>query len=180
MTDADIKKLIFVTKAAYPRAFEKYTKDDLENLLIAWRMCLEGYSYEIASRGLKAYMMTDTKGFPPSVGQIIDCIHKLTPEKEPMGAIEAWNMVMKAIRNGSYNAQEEYEKLDPLIQKTIGGVQYIYDEATNNDFNMDVAKGQFIKNYEIMAKREKEMAKLPDTVRIGVQERMGINGSVDA
>jgi hypothetical protein len=86
-------------------------------------------------------------------------------------------MVMKAIRNGTYGSEKEYEKLPPIIQKTIGSARYIYDEATNSDFNMDVAKGQFISNYRSMLKREQDISILPASMRIESQnvERIEVN-----
>lgn len=171
MTDAEIKKLIYVTKSAYPSVYAKYTKDDLENLLIAWRMCLADYTYEQASKGLMAYMRNDTKGFPPVAGQIIEQIQKLT-EKESLLPSQAWDMVRKAISNGTYGAEKEYEKLPPAVQKAIGSAQYLRDCAGDYDFNEGVARGQFEKNYAIILERERYDSKLPAGMRIGMQERV--------
>ena len=171
MTDAEIKKLIFVTKAAYPSVYAKYTNADLENLLIAWRMCLADYTYEQASKGLMAYMRNDTKGFPPVAGQIIEQIQKLT-EKESLLPSQAWDMVRKAISNGTYGAEKEYEKLPPAVQKAIGSAQYLRDCAGDYGFNEGVARGQFEKNYGIILERERYDSKLPVSMRIGTQERV--------
>lgn len=171
MTDAEIKKLIFVTKAAYPSVYAKYTNADLENLLIAWRMCLADYSYDIASKGLMAYMRNDTKGFPPVAGQIIEQIQKLT-EKESLLPSQAWDMVRKAISNGTYGAEKEYEKLPPAVQKAIGSAQYLQDCAGDYDFNEGVARGQFERNYATVLERQKYESKLPVSMRIGAQERV--------
>lgn len=174
MTDAEIKKLIFVTKAAYPAVYAKYSAEDLENLLIAWRMCLADYSYERASKGLMAYMRTDTKGFPPVAGQIIEQIEKLEAKEQPLPS-EAWAQVRRAISRGSYYAAEEFEKLSPIIQKAIGSAQYLRDCAGDYDFNEGVARGQFEKNYAIMLEREKYNSKIPEGMRIEQQERAMID-----
>ena len=175
MTDAEIKKLIFVTKAAYPSVYAKYTAADLENLLIAWRMCLGDYTYDEAARGLTMYMRTDTKGFPPAAGQIIEQIQKLNEKEMPLPS-QAWDAVMVGIKNGSYGAEEEFEKLDPLIQKVIGSPQYLRDCAADYDFNEGVARGQFERNYAILLEREKYKSQVPESLRISTQDRVMIGG----
>ena len=174
MTDAEIKKLIFVTKAAYPTVYAKYSAEDLENLLIAWRMCLADYTYDEASKGLMVYMRNDTKGFPPAAGQIIEQIQKLK-EKDQMLPAEAWAIVRRAINRGTYYAEEDYEKMPPTIQKAIGSAQYLRDCAIDTGFNEGVARGQFEKNYSIMLEREKYHSKLPVSLRIETQERAMID-----
>lgn len=173
MTDTEIKKLIYVTKAAYPTVYGKYTVQELENLLIAWRMCLADYTYEQASNGLMAYMRTDTKGFPPVAGQIIEQIQKLAA-KESLLPSEAWDMVRKAISNGTYGAEKEYDKLPPIVQRAIGSAQYLRDCAGDSGFNEGVARGQFEKNYAIMLERERYDAKLPESMRLGAKNTMMI------
>lgn len=179
MTDAEIKKLIFVTKAAYPSVYAKYTNADLENLLIAWRMCLADYTYDQASKGLMAYMRNDTKGFPPVAGQIIEQIQKLSEESSLLPS-EAWSMVRRAISNGTYGAEKEYEKLPPLVQRAIGSAQYLRECAGDYDFNEGVARGQFERNYATVLERQKYESKLPVSMRIGSQERMMIDGTANA
>ena len=176
MTREECWKLVFVIKSSYPKTYERFSEQDFENLCTAMYMCLSEYTYEQAAKGLKAYLVSDTKGFPPVAGQIIAQIQKLNPEKAPEGSIEAWNLVMRAIRNGSYGAEEEFEKLPRLVQKTLGSPQYLRDEAANSDFNLDVAKGQFMKNYEIIVKRDREMAIIAPGLQIEEQERVMING----
>lgn len=171
MTDKEIKKLIFATKAAYPTVYGKYTADDLENMLIAWRMCLSDLTYEQASLGLMAYMRNDTKGFPPVAGQIIEQVQKLSA-KESLLPSQAWDMVRKAISNGTYGAEKEFEKLPPAVQKAIGSAQYLRDCAGDYEFNEGVARGQFEKNYAIILERERYDAKIPESMRLGARNTM--------
>ena len=175
MTKEECWKLIIVLKSTYPKHYEKFGETEFENLCTMFNMCLEDYTYEQAALGLKAFLIKDTKGFPPVVGQIIEQIHLLQPQEYP-AEMDAWNLVMRAIRNGTYNSEKEFEKLPPIVQKTIGNARYIYDEATNNDFNMDVAKGQFLANYRTMLKREQEISKLPESMRIESQKMARIGG----
>lgn len=175
MNDKEIKKLLYVTKSAYPSVYGKYTDSDLENLLIAWRMCLADYSYDLASKGLMAYMRTDTKGFPPVPGQIIEQISKLSAQEQMLPS-QAWDMVRRGIKNGIYGAEKEYDRMPPAVQKAIGSAQYLRDCATDSGFNEGVARGQFERNYAVVLEREKYEAKIPISFRITTQERVMIEG----
>lgn len=92
MTKQEITKLIFVIKATYPKYFATFSKSDYENMIMAWQMALEDYPYSQASAGLKTYLVSDTKGFPPAPGQIIDNIHKVMPPAAgtELNGMEAW------------------------------------------------------------------------------------------
>lgn len=180
MTRQETWKLVFVIRSSYPKHYQNFTESDFENMCTALYMCLEDYTYQQASMGLKMFLISDTKGFPPVAGQIIEQIQKITPKPEMMEGLQAWNLVMQGIRNGTYGAEEEFEKLPPLVQQTIGSAQYLRDEATNSDFNMDVAKGQFLKNYEIVTRREAELAKIPASMRLEIRNQLRIEGGNNA
>ena len=163
----DVKKLLYVVRANYKRHFDNYSKDDLENLALAWGMCLEGYTYDQAAMGLKAFMVNDTKGFPPVVGQIIEHINKLDKTKEAMGALEAWGLVYKAVCNSTYNADAEFAKLPPICQKVVGDPANLKEMARMEiDTVNSVEQSHFIRQYNAVVEREKEKQKLPPSMRI--------------
>lgn len=174
MTKQETWKLIAVMRSAYPKTYEKFTEEDFEHLCSVMFMCLEEFSYQQAALGLKMFLMNDTKGFPPVAGQIIEQIRKITPKPIELDGLQAWNLVMKGIRNGTYGAKKEFNNLPELVQKTIGSPQYLRDEASNSGFNLDVAKGQFLKNYENTLKREAELSKIPLSVRIEADKLLRI------
>ena len=104
MDNTSVKKLLAVVTTAYPNHFKGYTAADIDNLVMAWDMVLEDYTYEQASNGLKVFMRSDTKGFPPSPGQVVDCILKVyKPPESDLSADEAWYRVVKAVQNSNYN-----------------------------------------------------------------------------
>jgi hypothetical protein len=169
MDRVEVKKLLYVVRANYKRHFDNYSQEDFENLAIAWGMCLEGYTYEQASQGLKAFMVSDTKGFPPVVGQIIDQISKLDKSNEIMGAMEAWGLVYKAVCNSTYNADTEFAKLPPLCQKVVGNPSNLKEMASMEmDTVKSVEQSHFIRQYNTAAEREKEIQKLPPSMRIAL------------
>lgn len=96
MNRQEVYKLLVMVKATWPMHFASFKTSDFESQGATWAFALSDYSYEECSAGLKLYMRNDVKGFPPSPGQIIDCIHKLkeNPLKRQT-AEEAWKSVFR-------------------------------------------------------------------------------------
>lgn len=161
MTRDEAKKLIIVITYTYPN----YKPQDLSMAVDIWADMLSEYSYEQAAAGLKAFIATDTSGFAPSIGQIIDKMHSLQPKEKIMNANEAWALVYKALCNSNYHSQDEFDKLPPLVQKAVGSADNLRSLASSSDFNEEVEKSLFSKTYEIICKRSKEEAKLPEQLR---------------
>ena len=167
MTKGEIAKLIYVVKAAYPQPFARYTGQDLDNMIAAWQMVLEDYSYSVASEGLKVYLSSDTKGFPPSPGQVIDCITKIpTPPQEDITADEAWGYVYKAVCNSLYNATSEFDKLPDVCKKVVLSPANLREMAEMSlDDIHTVEKSHFMRGFRAAEERRKEDAKIPSSVK---------------
>ena len=172
MTKQETAKIIYVIKATYPNSFKNYTTQDYDNMIAAWSSVMEDYTYEQTSAGLKVYLSSDTKGFPPSPGQVIDCITKITtPPQNDLTVDEAWGYVLKAAANSGYNAAAEFEKLPEIVRKTVGSVANLRNMGMmNSDEFHTVEKSHFYRSYRTNVEREKEIAKIPSSVRalIGV------------
>ena len=176
MTRKETMQLIFIIKAAYPKYFQKNTEEEIKYMHEAWFMVMEDYDYKLACAGVKAFISTDTEGFPPSPGQIIDKIHKLTEKPENrLSESEAWSMVYKAICNGIYNAEDEFNKLPPVVQRAVGSADVI--RAWAMEENVNVTQSNFQRAYRTVSAEHKEESKLPQSVKALVDsmiERMAI------
>lgn len=176
MTVQETSKIIYTIRATYPQAYQGYGKKDFDNLLLAWSGVLEDYPYEQVSAGLKVYLSSDTKGFPPSPGQVIDCIVKLTQTDE-MTVDEAWGCVAKAISNGIYHAQEEWEKLPEICKKVYPSAGMLHELSQMPSEKVhSVEKSHFYRSFRTVQERERGMAKLPQSVKamLGLKGAEGI------
>ena len=160
MDITDAKKIVASLLAAYTN----YRPPDIEAASKVWFETAEEYSYEQVNAGLKIYMQTDVKGFPPVPGQIIEIIHKLT-EPQKLNEMEAWSLVSKAIRNSGYNSVEEFAKLPPIVQKSVGLPSQLRTWALDKNYNEEVVSSNFIKCYQAELLREKELKKMPKEIR---------------
>lgn len=167
MNRQEVYKLLVMVKATWPMHFASFKTSDFESQGATWAFALSDYSYEDCSAGLKLYMRNDVKGFPPSPGQIIDCIHKLkeNPLKRQT-AEEAWKSVFKAICNAIYNAEEEFNKLSYECQRAVGSPENLRAMAAQ-DVNsvLSVEKSHFIRTYDTMVKQLADNAKIPAEFR---------------
>ena len=160
MTETDAKKIVASLLAAYAN----YRPPDIKAAAQVWFETMEEYSYEQVSAGLNIYMRSDTKGFPPIPGQIIDKIHTMTAPRE-LNEMEAWSLVYKAICNSTYNYVSEFEKLPPLVQKAVGLPDSLREWATTQNLNREVVMSNFQRAYRTELQRELEFQKMPHNVR---------------
>jgi len=155
----DVQDLLAMIQGAYPN----FNPPDKTATVNAWAMALEEYGRDEVALAFKLYMKSNTSGFAPAPGQIIDKIHSMK-NPEQLSEMEAWALVAKALRNGGYHALEEYQKLPPTVQRAVGTHRQLENWASDDYFNEESAKKSFIFAYRAEVKREQELAKMPKDV----------------
>jgi hypothetical protein len=119
----------------------------------------------IVLAAVKSHIATDTKGFPPVIGQIKEQITKLTQPKM-MTEAEAWGLVWRAVCNSGYHAQSEYDALPPLLQRLVGSPSQLHDWALMDaDEVQSVVASNFMRSYRVRAKDWQEYQALPGAIR---------------
>lgn len=160
MTREETVKIIRIMVDSYPN----YKPNNISETVDVWHMMLSEYSYEQISVALKAYILSDTSGFAPSVGQLVDKMKSITTPQE-LNEMEAWSLVCDALSNCGYNYAEEYAKLPPLVQKAVGLPTQLQAWALTENLNKDVVGSNFMRCYRIEVERQKEISKIPQNVR---------------
>lgn len=145
--------------------YPNYKPSNLSETVDVWNMMLEEYSYSQISMALKAYVHSDTSGFAPSIGQLINTIYTIQNPQE-LNEMEAWFLVSRALRNGYYGAVEEFDNLPPLVQKAVGTPDNLRNwSQTNTDSVENVIQSNFMRSYRAVVKREEEIKKMPADVQ---------------
>lgn len=140
-----------------------------------WYAMFSDMSYNVANAAVQSYMTSQR--FAPTPADIRNKAFDLT-EPEEMNAMEAWSLVRKAAGNAYYHGKEEFEKLPPILQKSVGSVENLRHMA---DLDMDDVgiseQSKFIRSYDATVARKREIAKIPQNVRnlIGETERKMIH-----
>ena len=161
MTREETIELLMMVQAAFPN----YKPPDKTVAVNTWFLMLSDYPYQQVQMALKAYIATDTSGFAPSIGQIIDKMQMINSHAE-QNEMEAWSLVSKALRNGNYKSREEFEKLPDLVKEAVGSPENIHNWAQSDIKSIEsVIQSNFIKSYRLVVNRQKEMQKLPKEIK---------------
>ena len=160
MTVIEAKKIIAVMLVSFPN----FKPTDVDSMAETWADMLSEYSYSQVSMALKAYIVSDTSGFAPSIGQLVGKIQTISQPQE-LNEMEAWSLVSRAIRNSTYNSVVEFAKLPPMVQKAVGLPDQLRTWAMDENYNEQVASSNFIKCYRTEVARSQELSKMPSDVR---------------
>ena len=152
MTREETKKALHIIAEMYQQFQVTTAKVDI------WHRILADYPAAAVNNAIAAFISTDIKGYAPVPGQLIE----LMAVNDDTTEGEAWDMVTKALRNGIYGFEEEFEKLPELVQKCVGSAAMIQTWASMPSSEIHtVVKSQFLRDYRTQKERKKQDAKIP-------------------
>lgn len=161
MTREQVGKLLMTIQAYYPN----YNPPNKEITLNAWHIMLAEYPEELVLQALRACITTNTSGFAPDVGQIMSKIQIISQPQE-LDGMAAWGLVSKALRNGTYGAVEEFNKLPPLVKQAVGMPDNLKNWATSDYQTIEtVIQSNFLRTYETVVRRANEINRMPDNIK---------------
>ena len=153
-------KIIRIICDCYPN----YKPNNLTETVDVWNMMLSDYTYEQVSVALKAYILADTNGFAPSIGQLVDRVNTFSHPQE-LNELEAWSLVYKAIRNSSYNSEYEFSLLPDMVRKAVGTPNQLRTWAMDENFNEQVVSSHFVRCYRSEVAKDKDFRKMPANIQ---------------
>lgn len=170
MTKEQVGKLLMTIQAYYPN----YNPPDKKIAINAWYVMLAEYPEELVLQALRACIATNTSGFAPDVGQIMSKMQTISQPQE-LDGMAAWGLVSKALRNGTYGAVEEFNKLPPLVKQAVGMPDNLKNWAAS-DYQMieTVIQSNFLRTYETVVKRANEINRMPDNIK-SLIEKTNVN-----
>ena len=172
MTRDEVKQILMRIQVTYPNW---KPSGDISLVVDVWHEYLSRYTYHEILAAVKSYVMSDTSGFAPSVGQILTKLKVIT-EPEGISGLEAWGMVSKALRNGLYGSEQEFNKLPPMVKKAVGCPENLRNWAMTEEKALEtVVMSQFLSTYKAVQKREKEVAMIPPELRVAMKERLALD-----
>ena len=176
MNDTEAAKVLATLKAAYPNTYRDMKPADAKAAVNLWTRMFKDYPYETIDGAVMGFIANDKKGFAPVPGQIMDMVLKITQEPE-LTEMDAWSMVSKALRNGIYGAEEEFDKLPEVVQQAVGSPSMIRNWAQMEcDAVESVIQSNFMRSFRAKKKAQREMAALPADVKETFEQ---ISGSFD-
>lgn len=164
MTTNEATRLIRIISTAFPSYRPQYDDDMLNDAIELWTMMFANDSYQVVIAAVKSYIEDGRNKYAPSIGEIKEIMSSVRVAGE-LSEAEAWNMVLKALQNGTYHAQEEFDKLPEDIQRAIGSPAYLRELAISEDLNTAVESSNFYRNYRAVRDRRRQAESLPENVR---------------
>lgn len=167
MTRDEMKEVLIMMQATYP----KWQPESLTATIDAWYALFRDYQKIAVDAALNTYIKTSDSAFAPSASQIMGIIR--TANSKPLGVMtsqEAWDLVNRASQRALYYAEEEFEKLPPLVQKAVGSVANIREIAKmDSETVQGVEKSTFKRTYDMLVQRQEEYNKIPTSARTMIQ-----------
>lgn len=165
MTKADTARIMAILQTAYPRYYANQTREQLTAAVNLWADLFADDAPDVVLAAVKAHIATDTTGYPPVIGQIKAQITKLTAP--PMlTEQEAWALVYRAACNAAYHAQDEFDRLPPVLQRLVGNPSQLRDWALMDaDELQTVVASNFQRSYRARAKEWMDYQALPGAIR---------------
>lgn len=165
MTGKETLQVMAIIRQFYPQYYRDTNREEAQRSAVMWQDMFANDDGSMVYAAVKAFISSDTKGFPPSVGQIREKLVKIQ-NPDALSENEAWAMVSKAIRNSSYHAREEFEKLPPLIQRVVGNPSVLKEWAmTQADDLQTVVASNFMRSYRTRLKSNMEYLAMPEDIR---------------
>lgn len=173
MDKQEAYQILTLLQANYPDSFRGMSKEAANVKVNLWADMFSEEPFEAVAAAAKAYIATDTGGFMPTVGQLKDTLHRMQQPRQQT-QMEAWGMVAGALRNSLYGAEEEFQKLPPAVQRTVGSPTQLREWAMMDaETVQSVVSSNFQRSFQVCQKRENDFQKLPGAVKSFITELAG-------
>ena len=158
MTKNEAGVIVKMISTFYPNEFTKTTPEQMKFIVEMWAATCERYKPEQVTAALQQFMSTDLKGYAPKPGQLINLIAAPADEQD-LNESEAWNLVLRAVSNGIYGAEDEFGRLPELVQKAVGSSFIIHEMAMREVTSVD--ESNFKRTYRTVLERERLKRRMP-------------------
>lgn len=163
MTIQETSQVLRVISIAFPNYKPQYDDQLMKDAVKLWCSEFADVPGRIVLGAVQSYIKGKHQ-FAPSIGEIQEIIDHATGNTF-VSEGDAWNMVILAIRNGAYGADDEYAKLPEDVQEAIGGAHYLHELALSENVNWGVESSNFFRNLRTARERKKNVENIPDTVK---------------
>lgn len=158
MTIDEFIPVIQRLRSAYARYRFMQNEYDLET----WFLALNDIPLKMLMAGVTSYIMTNKE--PPTIADIRSASVELIKDDNP-SPLAAWSQVYKAICNSAYHAEEEFNKLSPVIQRAVGSPVNLREMGQMDSKTVNsVEQSHFINAYKAEVMRERKAAVMPERV----------------
>ena len=165
MTRQETGIIMDILTTAYPAFYNGRNAPDMRMTVNLWAEMFAEDDVKIVAAAVKALIATDDKGFPPHIGAVKSRIRQISNPDE-MTEQEAWAYIAKALRNSSYNAEEEFSKLPPILQDVVHAPQQLREWARMDEATVQsVVASNLQRSFRAKAQSRRDFEALPKDVQ---------------
>lgn len=163
MTQQEVLEMLAMMRVAWPNFYAKQSREDAQVSARMWHGALREEHPEVVMCALRDCIRTCV--YPPVVADLCKRIEAMKAVSLP-GAGEAFAQLKRAAKRGLYNAEEAYEALPTACKEYLGGPSGLRDLAMLDENTLEtVARGQFMKQYDVLVERQRIRDGIPAEVR---------------
>lgn len=170
MTRDETKELLEMIDIAFPNSSKGMSPERMKRRIDLWASALVNDEFDAIRVGLTNFVQTDTSGFAPSIGQLRNATFILI-EDDYDDTEEAMALIRKAVNNGIYHSQWEFDNLPSDIQKTVGCHENLRNWAMmDTDTFESVQLSHLRRAYRTIQDRNKQLAKVSPINRAKLEQ----------
>lgn len=171
MTKQDMTKIFAILATTYPQFEKLFTdKEKLKLSVEVWHKSFSDIDFNIAEIAVQKMILESS--YPPTIADLRKQISDITtPKNQALDPADGWGEVTAAIRNfGYYREEEAIQSLSPLTAKVV---RYLNWREICTCDEPGVIRGQFLKMFEQIVKRDKQERLLPNDLKELIQGLTG-------
>lgn len=166
MTREEVTQMLSLLKVTYPAFYSKMKRDDLILIVDLWSDMFRDDDVNIVKYALKELIATHS-GYPPDIAAVKNKMKELCSSATGEATDEdLWLLLKRAVSNGLYGAEQEFEKLPAVLKRYVGTPSTLTEMALiDTDTFNTVTHGQFLKQIKVIKEREEYSQNIPDDVK---------------
>lgn len=133
-----------------------------KTMLDTWYECLNDLDYNVVLKAVKKSIIESP--YPPTIHDIRKNAVEIINPSDNRTPIEAWQEAYQMICSGTYMTQEDFDLHSNEVKRFFGSVENLRSYSTNEDFNIDVVRSNFISQYDRICKNIQETKMIPSKI----------------
>jgi len=169
MNQNEVLKVMAILEVSYPNWVSKLDVEKKQVMVSLWSELFAEDNGNLIANAVKAIIISDTNPFPPTIAAIKQKAYDLS-HKQSLSEMEAWNIVMLALRNCGRNSIAEYAKLPREVQVITTPQQLREWSQMDIDQLNTVVSSNFMRSYRSRSQYVKQNELLPESMKVLLSE----------
>lgn len=121
--------------------------------------------FNLVAAAVKAFIATDSKGYPPHIGAIKEKMRMLVSEDYPT-PLEAWNGIWDDLRKNNWSYRKTFENLPTIVKGIVGSASTLETWAgLKTETCESVVSSNFQKSYRYRVKKKQDYDAIPTDLK---------------